>query len=83
MRGEEVKLEFNPNSGNVFLVDEDCNVAMMNGEYLEDWFTSPYDNEEGFFGELKEEYAEMHVEDQEWLRDIAKSLNEELPELAQ
>lgn len=25
-----VAIEFNPSSGNVFLVDEDCNVAMMN-----------------------------------------------------
>lgn len=33
-----VQLEFNPNSGNVFLVDEDYNVAMLNDDNkLENW----------------------------------------------
>ena len=34
-----VAVEFNPMSGCVFLVDEDCNVAMMNGHQLEDFHT--------------------------------------------
>ena len=32
-----IALEFNPNSGEVFLVDEDCNVAMVNDGKLEQW----------------------------------------------
>lgn len=33
-----VTLDFNPNSGYVFLVDEDFNVAMLNGDgKLENW----------------------------------------------
>lgn len=45
---KNVKLEFNPNSGNVFLVDEDYNTAMMNGDKLEDWFNCPNCGHEGF-----------------------------------
>ena len=29
---DDVKLEFNPNSGNVYLVDKDYNVVMLNGD---------------------------------------------------
>ena len=47
-----VAIEFNPNSGNVFLVDEDCNVAMMNGENLEDWYYCFECGYEGFKDEL-------------------------------
>ena len=35
--GDDVAVEFNPNSGNVFLVDGDFNVAMLNGDTLEDF----------------------------------------------
>ena len=46
--GDGVRVEFNPMSANVFLIDEDYNVAMMNGDDLEDWFTCPYCGHEGF-----------------------------------
>ena len=46
--GNDVRVEFNPNSGNVFLVDGDYNVAMMNGEDLEDWFFCLECGHEGF-----------------------------------
>lgn len=39
--GDGVAVEFNPWSGNVFLVDEDFNVAMMGDDYLEDFITCP------------------------------------------
>ena len=39
--GDEVQLLFNPYSGCVFLSDEDYNVAMMNGDLLEDFFSCP------------------------------------------
>ncbi len=47
-----VAVEFNPNSGNVFLVDEDYNVAMMNGDKLEDWINCPECGHEDFDSEF-------------------------------
>ena len=46
--GQGVSVEFNPMSGNVFLTDEDYNVAMMNGDVLEDWLYCPECGDEGF-----------------------------------
>jgi hypothetical protein len=76
-----VKVAFNKGSGNVFLVNEDYEVAMFNSVSgrLESFYTSPHDGEEGFFDDLKEVYPSMHREDQQWFRDIAKRLDEELP----
>ena len=39
--GDNVQVYMNFNSGNVFLSDEDYNVAMMNGDVLEDFHTCP------------------------------------------
>lgn len=74
-----VKFAFNKNSGNVFLVNEEYQVAMMNGDTLESFYTSPYEGKEGFFSELIEEYPEMHREDREWFRKLAESRDVELP----
>jgi hypothetical protein len=46
--GEKVALEFNSKSGLVFLVDDNFNVAMLNGDRLEDWLICPQCNAEGF-----------------------------------
>lgn len=75
--GEGVRVFMNRNSGYVFLSDEDYNTAMMDGDTLRDFLTSPYEGKEGFFDELLEEYEEMHNEDKRWLQDIAKSLGRE------
>lgn len=79
---ENVRPAMNMNSGFVFLVNEDYQTAMMNGDKLESFYSSPYEGKEGFFDELKDEYNDMHHEDQEWLRDIAKGISREseLPE---
>jgi hypothetical protein len=53
--GEKVRIAFNANSGNVFLVDDDYNVAMMNGHALKDWFTCPYCGHEGFKEDMRHE----------------------------
>ncbi|MBU0847436.1 hypothetical protein KKH23_09660 [Patescibacteria group bacterium] len=53
--GNGIHIEFNPNSGNVFIVDEDFNVAMMNGDVLEQWFNCPYCGHEGFLEEMDHE----------------------------
>lgn len=47
-----LKIEFNPNSGNVFLVDDEFNVAMMNGYALENWFSCGVCGTEGFRSEV-------------------------------
>ncbi len=77
--GDGVHICMNRNSGYVFLSDEDYNVAMEADGHLLDWLTSPYEGKEGFFDDLLDEYASMHEEDKEWLRDIAKSYGKELP----
>ena len=69
--GSGVKFAFNRNSGNVFLVNDEYQVAMLNGGKLESFYTSPYAGREGFFEELALEYADMHEDDQEWMREIA------------
>lgn len=63
-----VKTEFNPNSGAVFLIDEDMNVAMMNGDILEDFFTCPECRHEGFLDEM--EHNTDNDECQEYLKNI-------------
>lgn len=50
-----VTLNFNMNSGNVFLSDEDYNVAMMNGKDIELFYSCPECGQEGFKDELREE----------------------------
>ena len=83
-----VKLAFNMNSGYVFFTNSEYQVAMcVQGENnkleLQSFYSSPYENREGFFDELLEEYKEMNWEDQEWFQDIAKNINrsDELPTL--
>lgn len=41
-------VEFNPNSANVFLISEDYEVAMMNGDTLEQFYSCPECGAEGF-----------------------------------
>jgi hypothetical protein len=77
-----VKIAFNSNSGNVFLTNEDFQVAMvegLDGLCLESFYTSPYEGREGFFTDLMSEYPSMHSEDQEWFRELAKAKDVELP----
>lgn len=52
---DKIHIEFNPNSGSVFLVDEEYNVGMMNGDDLEQWFNCPECGTEGFLEEMIEE----------------------------
>lgn len=66
-----IAIEFNPNSGNVFLVDEDFNVAMMNGDDLEDFYSCPECGNEGFKDDMKngekccKEYAGVEADEEE------------------
>jgi len=48
----DIAVEFNPNSGNVFPVDGDCRVAMVNDNgNLENWVDCPNCGAEGFRSE--------------------------------
>lgn len=65
-----VKLEFNTNSGIVYLVDDDCNVAIVNDDLdlLDLFLFTPDDGFEGFFDELVDNYNEMSEDDREYLK---------------
>jgi hypothetical protein len=52
--GDGTQIMFNIHSGCVFLTDEDCNVAMMNGKKLEKFYNCSNCGHEGF----TEEFAE-------------------------
>jgi hypothetical protein len=66
--GDGIKLEFNLNSGHVFLVDEDYNALMLNDDKLDLWIWLSHTGEEGFYNELIERFDELHYEDQEQLK---------------
>jgi len=63
-----IAVEFNPNSGNVFLVDEDYNVAMMKGDKLELWYNCPYCGHEGFKEDMK--HKPLAADCTEYLKQI-------------
>ncbi len=75
-----VKLAFNRNSGNVFLVNEDYQVAMLNGDELEVFYNTPYHGHEGFISDLLELRPDMlHQDDVDYILEIAEQENAELP----
>lgn len=79
--GDEVVPMMNFYSGNVFLVNSDYQVAMMNGDKLENFYSLCYHGNEGFLDELLEQYknGEVMDEDIEELANICKQkgLNDE------
>jgi wobble nucleotide-excising tRNase len=66
----KVNVEFNPNSGNVFLVDEDYRVWMMNGDDIEEFHTCSYCGNEGF----AEDIESYHDEDCEGCKELLEYL---------
>lgn len=77
-----VRAAFNRNSGYVFLVNEDYQTAMMNGDELEIYHCTPYRGHEGFLSDLLNEYEpdDMHADDVEYVLQMAKSEGVDLPE---
>lgn len=63
---EEVTIMMNKNSGNVFFTNSEFQVAMMNGEDLENFYTLPYSGEEGFKedfeGRTKDEFNQDDID---------------------
>lgn len=47
-----IAIEFNPNSGELFMVDGDYNVLMLAGHYLEKWNSCANCGAEGFISEF-------------------------------
>lgn len=71
---EEVIIMMNQNSGNVFFTNSEYQVAMMNGDKLESFYSTPYEGREGFADELKEDYLSdyqsWNAEDVEYIHDL-------------
>jgi hypothetical protein len=76
-----VKIAMNRNSGYVFLVNSDYQCAMMNGDRLEIFHSTPYEGHEGFLSDLLDKYSpdDLHAEDVRYLRDAAEAEGAELP----
>jgi hypothetical protein len=55
-----VRVAMNMNSGYVFLVNDDYQVAMMNGYHMAIFHTTPYHGHEGFLEDL---LNELHPDD--------------------
>jgi hypothetical protein len=73
----EVNFMMDTNSGDVFLINSERQVAMMNADKLESFYRSPNDGLGGFFEDLIAEYENnMSYENQEWLRQLAKNIGE-------
>ncbi|PZM77294.1 MAG: hypothetical protein DKM50_13355 [Candidatus Margulisiibacteriota bacterium] len=51
--GEEVSIMMNMNSGYVFLTNSEYQVAMMNGDKLESWYTCTNCGHEGFAEDME------------------------------
>ena len=75
-----VKLAMNRNSGFVFLVNADYQCAMMNGDNLELFHSTPYEGLEGFLSDLiaENQPGDMHREDAEYIIQCAENEDIEL-----
>ena len=73
---DNVEIMMNTYSGIVFLTNSDYQVAMMNGDHLESFYTLSYNGDEGFLEDF-ENYKEddLHKEDWEQLKQIRKDNN--------
>ena len=77
-----VKPAMNKNSRFVFLVNEDYQCAMMNGDSLEIFHSTPYEGHEGFLSDLVVEYApdDLHRDDAQYIRGMAENEGFTLPD---
>jgi hypothetical protein len=68
---DETVVAMNKNSGNVFLTNSDYQVAMMNGDKLESFYSCPQCGHEGFLDEMEHE---GNSDCQEYLNEIKKNV---------
>ena len=77
----EVTIMMNKNSGNVFFTNSEFQVAMMNGDKIESFYTTPYKGKEGFADELKEDYEQdgknWNEEDIQYIKELGIISNDE------
>jgi len=67
---EKVKPMMNMLSGNVFLTNEDFQVAMMNGDKLESFYSCPNCGNEGFKEDFEDCCEEANPCCKEYLKDM-------------
>jgi len=79
---EGARFAFNRNSGNVFLVNDEYQCAMMNDAVLESFYSTPYNGHAGFIGDLLAEHTpdSLHADDVEYILQTAKNEGAKLPE---
>ena len=75
----EVHPMMNQISGNVFLTNSEYQIAMMNGDKLESFYTLSYHGREGFLDELLIDYNNGNIMEEDWeqLANICESNGEE------
>jgi hypothetical protein len=71
-----VQAMMNTMSGFVFLIDDDCNVLMLNGDTLEGHYSLPYSGEEGFLDDFSEDEDDYNREDWEYLQNIREAISQ-------
>ena len=80
---DDIKIGFNKNSGYVFLTNADLQVAMYDSESdeLYSHYSTPYEGREGSLKELITEYDDMCKEDQEYVDDLRKNIDQRYPQI--
>ena len=73
--GELKRVGFSPNSGYVWLEDEDYNRLMINKGKLDLYITTPYDGHEGFLEDLLNlDFETLNEEDQDFLLELKNNV---------
>jgi len=69
-----VQIVMNTDSGDVYFLNSEYKIAMINGDSLEIFYTTPYSGYEGFADDLFQEFMEntdeWDIEDVEYLYDV-------------
>ena len=73
---DEVVPMMNQNSGNVFLTNSDCQVAMMNGDKLEQFYFLSYHGHEGFADDLYSDFKNGNIGEEDF-EQLAEILDDE------
>lgn len=78
-----VRIAFNMCSGYVFLVNDDYQVAMMNGDVMEIYHTTPHHGFDGFLKDLLNDYTpdELNQTDINYLLENAEIEKVSLPDV--
>ena len=71
-----IQVMLNMKSGNVFLTNDEYQVAMFNGDKLEMFYFLPYGGEEGFAEDFKDaKRKDYHKEDWDYIKNIIRQKN--------